>query len=65
MPNRKFKPPFFSAQLSQSRASSTQIIEGAFIVLPSKIPLIILLLFAILKTLGIGHDGYHDFKKSI
>ena len=38
--SKKSKPPFSSAQFKPSSASSTQIIEGVFIVLPSNIPFI-------------------------
>ena len=44
---------------NESIQSSTQIIEGVLIVLPSDIPLINFLLLAILKAFGIGHSGLY------
>jgi phosphoserine aminotransferase len=52
-----FKPPILSTQFNESIQSSTQIIDGVLIVLPSDIPAISFLLLAILKAFGIGHEG--------
>ena len=54
---RCFKPPELLTQYRVSSISSTLIIEGVLIVLPSKISDISFLFSVNLKALGIGHIG--------